>query len=228
MDECIKTYLQSDDSKGLYKIKELYGVAGHKDGGRYDYSKYAWLAKAPFSISNKCCSVMKKGPAHDFQKKNGMYCITAMLASESSLRASTWLQFGCNGFEMKKPISNPMSFWLDQDVLLYIYKNKIPICSVYGDVVKVNEVEGQYDLEDLGIFEIERPELKTTGCNRTGCMFCGYGCQFETPGEGRFELMKRTHPKQYEFIMKPEEAGGLGYKEKIDWLNEHGGYHIKY
>lgn len=151
-----------------------------------------------------------------------------MLASESSLRATNWLRFGCNGFEMKKPISNPMSFWLDQDVLLYIYKNKIPICSVYGDVVKVNEVEGQYDLEDLGIFEIERPELKTTCRNRTGCMFCGFGCQCEAPGEGRFELMKQTHPKQYEFIMKPEESGGLGYKEKIDWLNEHGGYHIKY
>lgn len=60
--------------------------------------------------------------------------------------------------------------------------------------------------------------LKTTGCDRTGCMFCGFGCHMEKAGQGRFELMKKTHPKQYEWIMKPIEDGGLNYKEVIDWL----------
>jgi hypothetical protein len=58
-------------------------------------------------------------------------------------------------------------------------------------------------------------------------MFCAFGCQQEK-GEGRFERLKRTHPKQYEYIMKPWDEGGLGYKEVIDWINENGGFHIKY
>ena len=46
--------------------------------------------------------------------------MTAQMASESRLRTSQWLKNGCNGFNMKSPISNPMSFWTEQDVLLYI------------------------------------------------------------------------------------------------------------
>ena len=40
--------------------------------------------------------------------------------------------------------------------------------------------------------------------------------------------MKETHPKQYDYIMRPLEQGGLGYKEVVDWINEHGGFHIEY
>jgi hypothetical protein len=58
-------------------------------------------------------------------------------------------------------------------------------------------------------------------------MFCGYGCHLEK-GEGRFERMKKTHPKQYDYIMRPWEQGGLNYKEVIDWINEHGNLNIKY
>ena len=121
-----------------------------------------------------------------------------------------------------------MSFWTEQDVLLYIYQNKIPIASVYGDVIKEKEVDGQLDFEDLGIFDLGLPMLKTTGGKRTGCMFCGFGCHLEKPGEGRFERMKLTHPKQYQWIMKPWKDGGLGYQEVIDWLNEHGNLGIRY
>jgi 3'-phosphoadenosine 5'-phosphosulfate sulfotransferase (PAPS reductase)/FAD synthetase len=160
------------------------------------------------------------------------------MASESKLRTSQWLKNGCNGFDMKSPISNPMSFWTEQDVLLYIKMNHLPICSVYGNIVEdrtgTDEVEGQLTMSDIegwekmGMFDADRLPLKTTGCNRTGCMFCGYGCQLEKEGEGRFERMKETHPKQYEYIMKPWEDGGLGYKEVIDWINEHGNMNIRY
>lgn len=33
---------------------------------------------------------------------------------ERHLREQQWLKNGCNGFEMKSPISNPMSFWTEQ------------------------------------------------------------------------------------------------------------------
>ena len=144
------------------------------------------------------------------------------------MRTQKWLQNGCNGFQLKEPISNPMSFWTEQDVLQYIKENDTEICSVYGDIVVDEEVDGQMRITDFGMNEVEKPKLKTTGCSRTGCMFCGFGCHLEKEGEGRFERMKVTHPKQYEWIMKPWDEGGLGYKEVIDWINEHGNLRIRY
>lgn len=120
-----------------------------------------------------------------------------------------------------------MAFWTEQDVLLYIYQNKIPIASVYGEVIKENEVDGQLDMADLGLFDIGIPILKTTGCKRTGCVFCLFGIQREK-SPNRLERLKETHPHLYEYIMKPESEGGLGYKWKIDWVNEHGDLDIKY
>jgi 3'-phosphoadenosine 5'-phosphosulfate sulfotransferase (PAPS reductase)/FAD synthetase len=215
---------------GVYKIRELLGLNKQKNGEKsmFDYSRYLWAVKCPYKISNMCCSVMKKSPAHSYSTKTGRLPMLATMASESRLRTTDWLRNGCNGFNMKRPRSTPISFWTEQDVLLYIYQNKIPIASVYGEVIKENEVEGQLDFEDLGIFDLGIPTLKTTGRKRTGCMFCGFGCHLEKPGEGRFEQMKQTHPKQYEWIMKPWEDGGLGYKDVIDWLNENGDLHIRY
>lgn len=216
--------------KGSYKIRELLGLNTKPDGkpSIFNYSKYLWVAGCPYTISNKCCDVMKKAPAHLYIKKTGRHPMLATMAAESRLRTTDWLRNGCNGFDMKRPRSTPMSFWTENDVLLYIWQNHIPIASVYGDIIKENEVDGQIDFADLEIFDLGLPILKTTGCKRTGCMFCGFGCHLEKPGEGRFERMKVTHPKQYQWIMKPWSEGGLGYKGVIDWLNENGGLHIRY
>lgn len=151
------------------------------------------------------------------------------MANESMLRTKNWLRNGCNIFNSNIPTSNPLSFWTNQDILKYIQVNNLPICSVYGEIVADNgaeDFEGQMDISELGLIEDNRP-LKTTGCDRTGCMFCGYGCHLEK-NKGRFVLMKETHPKQYDYIMRPKEQGGLNYKEVIDWINEHGNMNIKY
>lgn len=171
---------------------------------------------------------MKKAPAHAYSKQTGRVPILATMAEESRLRTQKWLQNGCNGFDMKSPVSTPMAFWTENDVLQYIKENNIEICSVYGDIVPCyggEQFEGQMDIADFGLADDTR-KLKTTGCDRTGCMFCGFGCHLEK--ESRFVRMKETHPKQYEFIMKPKEKGGLGYAEIINWINEHGGLNIKY
>ena len=151
------------------------------------------------------------------------------MASESKLRTSQWLQNGCNGFDLKIPTSNPMSFWTEQDVLLYIKENNLPICSVYGEVVtdyeSMGQCENQMSFADFGISENERPLLKTTGCQRTGCVLCGFGCHLEK--ESRFLRLKETHPKFHNllYILK---NNGVTYAEAIDWVNEHGGFNIKY
>lgn len=219
-----------DGVQGAYRLRKQYGDERIKKGidAFYNYSRYMFAANCPYQISSSCCDVLKKSPVHSYGKKTGRTPILATMATESVRRTTDWLRNGCNGFHMKSPKSTPMAFWTEQDVLLYIYQHKIPIASVYGEVIKEKEVDGQLDFEDLGIFDLGLPMLKTTGCKRTGCMFCGFGCHLEKPGEGRFERMKLTHPKQYQWIMKPWKDGGLGYQEVIDWLNEHGNLDIRY
>jgi len=206
------------------------------DKSMFSQEKYKFFLDAPFTISDMCCKVMKKSPIHTYNRQTGLMPMTAQMASESRLRTQQWIKNGCNGFDLKNPVSNPMATWTEQDVLLYIKLHNVEICSVYGDIVtdyaKDGQLDGQVSLTDLsdeyGLFDLGNPPLKTTGCSRTGCMFCGYGCHLEKPGEGRFELMKKTHPKIYDYIMRPKEEGGLNYKEIIDWINEHGNLNIKY
>lgn len=188
-------------------------------------SRWAFLLKAPFAVSHKCCNVMKKNPSKKYEKETGRVPFTGQMAEESRLRMTKWIQTGCNAFNAKRKRSNPMSFWTEQDVLKYIKENNLSICSVYGDIVEEQEVQGQTSLKDFGINTGEYAILKTTGAKRTGCMFCGFGCHLD---DDRFVRMKVTHPKQYEWIMKPWDEGGLGYKEVIDWINEHGNLRIRY
>ena len=225
-----KRSLERGELGGVH-LKKLLGTMTDKDGNKSKFctEKYKFLLEAPFSISSNCCDVMKKAPAHAYEKATGRVKITGQMAEESMLRTTKWLQYGCNGFDMKRPVSNPLSFWTEQDILRYIKENKIEICNVYGDVVvdygSEDQLSGQLDFSDLGLISDNR-KLKTTGCSRTGCMFCGYGCHLEE--ESRFERMKKTHPKQYDYIMRSKEKGGLNYKEVIDWINANSDLNIRY
>ena len=88
-----------------------------------------------------------------------------------------------------------MSFWLEQDVLRYIWEEGLEICSVYGEIVAVDESGLEYD----PAVAVGCP-LKCTGCTRTGCVYCGFGVHLEK-GETRFQRLAKTHPKQYEYCM---------------------------
>ena len=225
------------------RTKQLLGIYKHREKGidtneysrLYDRSRYIFMLDAPFSCSDMCCKVMKKAPAHEYGRRTGRKAMTAQMASESKLRTSQWIKNGCNGFKMKTPISNPMSFWTEQDVLLYIKLNNLPICSVYGEVVidydAEGSVDGQMDLSELsaeyGLFDTGNRPLKTSGCSRTGCVLCGFGCHLEKPGEGRFERLKVTHPEMYK-LLDVIKNNGVTYREAIDWINEHGNMNIRY
>lgn len=223
--------------------------------------KYQFFLDAPFEISNKCCQVMKKSPFASYGQKTKRYPITGQMATESRLRTQVWLKQGCNAYDSKKPVSNPMSFWTEQDVLLYVREFgeqmmkekrtwymqaheddmtldemeevfnseqwKHPICSVYGDIVNDNnvEIEGQMTFDDLGIFDVGRPCLKTTGAQRTGCVLCGYGAHMRD--DNRFLRLAETHP-QYIKALYGIKNSGVSYAEAIDWVNEHGGFNIQY
>ena len=134
-------------------------------------------------ISDKCCDSLKKAPSIEYERATGRKPILATMATESKVRTQKWLQEGCNAFDCKRPHSKPMSFWTEQDVLLYIKENNLPLCSVYGEVVTdyetMGQCENQMSFADFGIFDNERPLLKTTGCKRSGCVLCGFGCHLE-------------------------------------------------
>ena len=120
--------------------------------------------------------------------------IVGTLAEESSLRMSHYLREGCNAFDSKRPKSTPLGFWTNQDILQYIKENNIKIPTVYGEIV-----------EDNGA-------LKTTGCDRTGCIYCAYGCHLEE--ENRFLRLEQTHPKLHQYCME-----SLGMKDVLEYMN---------
>ena len=82
-----------------------------------------------------------------------------------------------------------------------IFFNKIQLCSVYGDIVKD-----------------EKGKWKTTGCDRTGCCFCALGVHLEK-SPNRFERLKITHPKIWDYCIRPKDKGGLGMGEVLDFIN---------
>ena len=205
------------------KVAQLF-VPGNaydiKYKGKYYEVKYGKLINEDFLIDNKCCGVMKKKPFKAYEKQTGKKPIIATMACESELREKAWLNNGCNAFEAKCPQSSPMSFWTEQDVLEYLRRYKVPYASVYGDIVE------------------ENGKLRTTGCQRTGCVFCGYGAHLEKEPT-RFQRLKETHPKLYNYCLNGGEyddeglwrptKDGLGMRHVFDELNRlYGDGFIKY
>lgn len=186
-----------DNTKYQSHYDKLMGVKKNKDGSlsNFNCSKWKFLLDAPFKISHMCCWIMKKTPAHKYYKETGRKPIIATMAEESRLRTTQYLKQGCNGFKNKIPTSTPMAFWTEQDVLEYIDRYKIPYASVYGQLARDNT-----------------GKLSFNGCQRTGCMFCGFGCHLES-NPNRFEKLKISHPKQYEYIIDI-----LGMGKVLDFL----------
>ena len=145
--------------------------------------------EAPFLISHYCCNVMKKSPLKKYQSANHLYPILGTMAEESRLRKQAWMKHGCNAFDSTKKTSQPMSFWTEQDILEYIYLNHLDIAPVYGDIVAEPQGDG------------ERRRYHCTGCQRTGCIFCGFGFHMEKKGITRFQRLAQTHPRQYEYCL---------------------------
>ena len=221
-----------DKIKPPVRMQMLYGEYIHKEKGvpteefskRYDKSKYEFMISAPFNVSDRCCKVMKKAPLHAYANRTGRKPMTAQMADESELRKANWIKYGCNGFNMKSPISNPLSFWTEQDILKYIKETNLPICSVYGDVVidydSMGEMDGQVMFDEFS----GNIKYKTTKCDRTGCMLCGFGCHIK--GDERFLLLKETHEKMYN-LLDVVKNNGVTFREAIEWTNEHGNLNIK-
>jgi len=123
-----------------------------------------------------------------------------MRAEESSKRRLDLIRRGkkYNNFDFKRPTSNPLAMWTEQDILQYLKENDIPIAKCYGDII-----------------EDEKGNLKTTGEKRTGCMFCAYGLHLQEQ-PNKYQRMKVRYPELWEYAMKPIEEGGLGMRHVLE------------
>jgi 3'-phosphoadenosine 5'-phosphosulfate sulfotransferase (PAPS reductase)/FAD synthetase len=156
-------------------------------GGGYKLPlKWNFLLDAPFKISDQCCDVMKRNPARTYERKTGRAPILGTMAEESTLRTMAYLKYGCNAFHAHVPKSTPMAFWVEDDVWQYIRTRGLKYAPIYD-----------------------------TGVSRTGCMFCcfGLGQEWKKMGETKFQRMKKTHPKQWNYCMTK-----LGIREVLDYL----------
>lgn len=147
--------------------------------------KWQFLVNEPFMVSEKCCDILKKRPFARYQRETGELPIIGTMASESRLRQQQYiLRGGCNSWKENHLASYPLSIWTEADIWAYIRKFNIPICSLYG----------------------------RQGCNRTGCMFCGFGAHLEK--RSRFTLLYDLHPKAYEVFMRYEN-NGITYRQAL-------------
>lgn len=144
--------------------------------------KWKFLIDAPFKISDRCCDVMKKHPCKQYEKETGRSVFLGTMACESQLRQQKYHREGCNGFDAKRPTSTPLSFWSDDDIWMFLAVNEFPYAKIY----------------DMGE-------------DRTGCMFCMYGCHKDPVN--RFQRMYNGHPKQWNYCINT-----LGCGKVLDYI----------
>lgn len=148
--------------------------------------RWKYLIYEPYHTSNLCCDILKKNPAKKYEKETGRHPILGMMASESNLRQTEYIRRGgCNTFgeDGGRIRSTPLAIWTDKDIWEYIKERNLEISEVYYK-----------------------------GADRTGCVGCGFGCQFKD--DTRFDLLWMLHPKYYEMIMDYTN-NGVRYRDAV-------------
>lgn len=85
-----------------------------------------------------------------------------------------------------RPASSPIAFWMEEDIRLYARLANLDFSRIY-------ETE-----------------------ERTGCMFCLFGCQFDDEdGAARFDRMEKSHPKQFKV------CENMGIIDALRYLQRH-------
>lgn len=198
-------------SNSTFRREEFLGTRiNPKNGEISPFQKTKWLPlcrDTQFKISNQCCLVMKKKPIKKYERDENRKPYIGTLTDESRMRELAWLEHGCNAFDKKRPSSNPLSFWKEQDILQYLKQEGLEIASVYGEILSTDQDGFQYD-SMLGV----ECELKCSGCQRIGCIFCGFGAHLDKDNVTRWQKLSKTHPKQYEYCL-----GGGQWVENPDY-----------
>ena len=88
----------------------------------------------------------------------------------------------------------------------HIHTYNLAIADAYGQIVVKNDgIDGQINIHDY-IGDYRDCQYETTGCKRTGCIFCGFGI---TQDKQRFVRLSEQEPKLCDYVMR---GGELWYK----------------
>lgn len=143
--------------------------------------------KLGIKVTNSCCYYLKKSPFDIYTNKTKKHPYIGTTISESNQRRNAYYKYGFNIYGGDRTTSKPISLFNDTDIWEYINYYKLD----YSDIYK-------------------------KGYKRTGCMFCLFGITMEK-GENRIQKLKRTHPKQYKYIMELPNYKKLFDLEKIEY-----------
>lgn len=190
-------------------VEDAFIGAGVYKKSIYACTKYKPLFDVDFKISDECCMVMKEKPLVEWQKMSQRKPFIGTMANESIRRRNAWILHGCNAFNTTYPCSKPLSVWTEQDIYEYTKRYNLPLAKPYGNLV------------------YNGCKYCTTGCHRTGCVFCGFGAHMD---KGlRFKELAKLEPRLYEFCLgggERDDKGmwvptkkGLGFKHVYDVLN---------
>ena len=166
------------------KLKNIRLNGGNNGKTGKISEKWKPLIKESFNVASQCCDYLKKKPAKKYEKEKGLKPIIGTLATESELRKQSYLKTGCVVLDKGKEICKPLSIWTDKDIWDYIKKYKVDYCELYDK-----------------------------GFSRTGCMVCGFGCQYKD--DDRFTTLKKIHPKCYSTFLNYEN-NGVPFKDAIN------------
>lgn len=173
--------ISKDTAQAIHRIRynsdSAFAQKKLDDSNKYRLPyKWRYLLSEPYETTSICCQKLKKEPFARYEKETGRHPILGVMASESILRTSQYLHQGsCNVFDGHIS-SRPLSIWLESDIWDYIKTFDLPISEIYK-----------------------------MGAKRTGCVGCGFGCQFAD--DERFSLLYQTHPKLYNMIMNYTNNG---------------------
>lgn len=175
----------SELQRGTTEYMTKYRLGKQNNTSGVISKKWQWLINSGIKVTDKCCDVMKKRPFRDYEKTTNRVPFVGIMGNESRLRNQSEKLYGCNIITDKKVVSRPILFWTEKDIWNYINRNNIEYCNIYDK-----------------------------GYKRTGCMFCGFGAHLEkTPN--RFQLMQKTHPRQYEYCMNSLKMKDILHKINV-------------
>lgn len=155
-----------------------------------------------FKVSSKCCYYLKEKPCDDWAKKHNSVPFLGLMASEGGRRQKSLMINGCNYFGASTIRSAPFAIFSRQDILQLAIDLKVHVPEIYGTIERTPD-----------------GTLFTTGAQRTGCSFCGFGIQLEHRPH-RFDMLYERNPKEWYFWMYNQGWGHVLDYIGVEWRHD--------
>lgn len=155
-----------------------------------------------FKVSSKCCYYLKEKPCDDWAKKNNSVPFLGLMASEGGRRQKSLMINGCNYFGASTIRSAPFAIFSRQDILQLALDLNVHVPEIYGTIERKSD-----------------GTLFTTGAQRTGCSFCGFGIQLEHRPH-RFDMLYERNPNEWYFWMYNQGWGHVLDYIGVEWRHD--------